>query len=273
MTMRWGGIVAAALLASVCLAAFAGPMLAPMTGASDGIAQDRTIPFAPPGHNHWLGTDGFGRDEFARLLRGTRVSLAAGVLATVIALGCGLLLGAAAGYYGGWRDGLIAWTTELFLSLPWFYLVLALRASLPLTLPETSTLMAIALITGLTAWPRPSRLVRGIVLSERQRDYVVAARAFGATGTYLIRRHILPAVYSVALVQAVLLLPQFILAEVTLSFLGLGVGEPTPSLGTMIAALRDLHVLTAYPWMIAPAALLVLVTACCRILAKSLRQF
>jgi peptide/nickel transport system permease protein len=237
-----------------------------------GIVQDRTAPFAGPSRNHWLGTDGLGRDEFARLVRGTRVSISAGLLASAIALTLGLLSGGIAGYYGGWRDELIARTMELFQSLPWFYLVLAVRAFLPLTLPETSALLAIAMIAGFTGWPRPSRLIRGIVLSERQRDYVVAARAFGAGGIYLIRRHILPATSGVVLVQTVLMIPQFILAEVTLSFLGLGVGEPSPSLGTMLSALRNLHVMTAYPWMLAPAAVLILLTACFQILARRLQQ-
>jgi peptide/nickel transport system permease protein len=261
-------LIAGSTLAALALAAFVGPMLV----RSDGIAQDRRAPYAPPGAAHWLGTDGFGRDELARLLRGARVSLTAGVAATAIALACGALTGAAAGYYGGWGDDLIVGTAELFQSLPWFYLVLAVRALLPLELPPAAALAAIAIISGLTAWPRPSRLIRGIVLAERERDYVVAARAFGAGDFYLLRRHILPSVASVVLVQAVLLIPQFILAEVTLSFLGLGIGAPAPSLGNMLANLRDLHVLTSYPWMLAPAVLLIAVTSSCQILADKLRS-
>ena len=146
MTTRLAGMIAAAVLAAIVLAA----LLTPALGTAAGITQDRSAPFAPPGQAYWLGTDGFGRDEFARLLRGARVSLSAVVLATAIALACGLLSGAAAGYYGGWGDDWIARATELFQSLPWFYLVLAVRAFLPLSLPEGTALLAIAAITGFT---------------------------------------------------------------------------------------------------------------------------
>jgi peptide/nickel transport system permease protein len=262
------GQIAAAVLAFIVTGALAGPALIPF----DDIQQDRNIPFAPPGHTHWLGTDAFGRDELARLLKGTRTSLLAGSLAATVALGCGVVLGSFAGFYGRWVDDGVMGLGEFFQTVPWIYLLLGIRALLPLTLPPSAALLMIALIAGGIGWPRPARLIRGVVLSERERDYVTAARAFGATDFYLLRRHILPAIYGLLLVQAVLWVPQFVLAEVTLSFLGLGVGEPSPSLGSMLAGLRDLHVLTAYPWMLAPAGVLVLITASCQALSRRLQR-
>lgn len=262
------GPVAAAVLAIVIAGALAGPALIPF----DGIHQDRTAPYAAPGSSHWLGTDGFGRDEMARLLKGARISLMAGSIATVLTLGLSVMVGSVAGFYGRTADDALMRAAELFQSVPWIYLLLGIRALLPLTLSPSAAMLTIAVLAGLIGWPRPARLIRGIVLSERGQDYVTAARAFGASGPYLLWRHIIPAVYGVVAVQAVLLVPQFVLAEVTLSFLGLGVGEPYPSLGNMLTSLRDLRVLTAYPWMLSPAGLLILVTGSCQVLSRRLRQ-
>ncbi len=235
---------------------------------SDGARQDRAIPFHPPDGTHWLGTDGFGRDVLTRLVAGTRASLAAGLLATALALAVATALGALAGYYPGWRDEFAMRLAELFQSLPWLYLVLGIRSVLPLSLPPSLALLGIALVSGLTGWTRPARLVRGVVLSARTRDYVLAARAFGAGDLYLLRRHILPETFPVLAVQASVLLPRFILAEVTLSFLGLGIGEPAPSLGGMLSALRDLSVLSTYPWMLSPAVVLLLTLTGCNWLTR-----
>jgi peptide/nickel transport system permease protein len=232
--------------------------------AGDPVTQDRNAVFHPPDSSHWLGTDGFGRDVMARLTAGTRLSLLAGLLGTSLALVCAVLAGAMAGYFGGWRDRIVMHLAELFQSLPWLWFLLGIRALLPLSLSPAAALMCIALVAGLTAWPRPARLLRGVVRSTAQRDYVTAARAFGGGDLYLLRRHIIPEAAPVLLVQAVTLLPQFILAEVTLSFLGLGIGEPSPSLGGMLSVLRDLHVAGAYPWMNAPVMVLVLLTLICQ---------
>jgi peptide/nickel transport system permease protein len=251
-------------LAAIAILAFLLPVVAPL----DGLSQNRALPLAPPGPGHWLGTDPFGRDQFARLILGLRLSLSAGLLATTLALGLGATLGALAGFRRGWPDALVMRTAELFQSLPWFFLLLALRALLPLSLRPSAALLSIALMAGLTGWPRPARIVRGIALAAREREYVQAARAFGASGWYLVRRHILPEAAGAIAVQAALLLPQFVMAEVILSFVGLGVGEPAPSLGLMLSALRDLHLLTSCPWMLAPAFLLILITLCCQTLAN-----
>ena len=208
-----------------------------------------------------LGTDGFGRDQFSRLLHGGRVSLAAGLLAAALSLGAGWLLGALAGFYGRWADAAIMRAADIFLALPWLYLLLAVRAFLPLEMPPARAFLMIVAVIGLVGWARPARLVRGVVLSARERGYVLAARGFGASDAWLLRRHILPQTTGVMVTQASLLAPRYIMAEVTLSFLGLGVGEPAPSWGGMLAALQHYHVLVNYWWMVSPALVLIPVFA------------
>jgi peptide/nickel transport system permease protein len=210
-----------------------------------------------PGRVFLLGTDGFGRDQLSRLLHGARISLFAGLLATVLSLGVGWLLGTLAGFYGRWLDAVLMRAAEVFLALPWLYLLFAVRAVLPLHVSAGQAFFLLVLVIGLVDWARPARLVRGIVLSARERNYVLAARGFGASDLYLIRRHIVPQTFAVLLTQAALLVPQYILAEVTLSFLGLGVSEPVPSWGNMLAALQRYHVLASYWWMWAPGLVLV----------------
>jgi peptide/nickel transport system permease protein len=204
-----------------------------------------------------LGSDALGRDQLARLLYGGRISLLAGLLAAALALGLGFVLGMLAGFYGRSVDALIMRGAELFLALPWLYLLLALRAFLPLHVPPERAFLLLVLVIGLVDWARPARLVRGVVLSARERDFVLAARGFGAGDLYLMRRHIAPQAAGVLLTQAALLVPQYVLAEVTLSFVGLGVAEPAPSWGNMLAALQQYHVMSSYWWMWLPAAALV----------------
>lgn len=204
-----------------------------------------------------LGADGFGRDQLSRLLHGARISLFAGLLATALSLLVGWVLGTAAGFYGGWTDAILMRAADVFLALPWLYLLFAVRAVLPLHVSSGEAFLMMVLVIGLVDWARPARLVRGLVLSARERNYVRAARGFGAGDLYLIRRHIAPQTFGLLLTQAALLVPQYILAEVTLSFLGLGVSEPVPSWGNMLAALQRYHVLASYWWMWAPGLALV----------------
>jgi peptide/nickel transport system permease protein len=164
----------------------------------------------------------------------------------------GLVLGVTAGFYGGWPDRLLMRGGELFLALPWLYLLLGVRAALPLHISPVQTFFAVIVIIGCVGWVRPARLIRGVALSGRERGFVLAARGFGASDLYLIRRHVLPMTLGVTLTQATVLIPQYILAELALSFLGLGVGEPIPSWGNMLAEARRYHVLLSHAWMLAP---------------------
>ncbi|MEJ7606553.1 MAG: ABC transporter permease [Bryobacteraceae bacterium] len=204
-----------------------------------------------------MGTDQYGRDQFSRVLHGAQVSFMAGPLAAMLAICIGLAAGGVAGYFGAWTDELIMAAAELFLCVPWLYLLIAVRALLPLDLePRKAFFMTIGLL-GILGWARPARLVRGVVLSAKEREYVRAARGFGASDFYLLRKHVLPQTRSVLLTQAALLVPSYILAEITLSFLGLGINEPEASLGTLLASLQSYHVLIFSPWMWLPALALV----------------
>jgi peptide/nickel transport system permease protein len=203
-----------------------------------------------------LGSDSFGRDQLSRFLYGGQVSLFAGLLGAGITLFLGLSVGALAGYFAGWRDDLLMRLAELFLALPWLYLLFALRAFLPLAVSPLQAFFLIIAVLGAVGWARPARLIRGVVLSAKERDFVRAARGFGATDAYLLRRHILPEASSVLLTQAAVLVPQFVMAEMTLSFLGLGVPEPVPSWGNLLSSLQQYSVLVSYWWMYLPALMM-----------------
>lgn len=204
-----------------------------------------------------LGTDTYGRDQLSRILYGGQVSLLAGLLGAGITLFLGALIGMAAGYFGGWRDELLMRIAELFLALPWLYLLFALRAFLPLAVSPLEAFLLVVIVIGMVGWTRPARLVRGVVLSVKERDFVRVARGFGASDIYLLRRHILPETASVLLTQAAILIPQFVLAEMTLSFLGLGVPEPMSSWGNLLSTLQQYNVLVSYWWMYLPALAIV----------------
>lgn len=210
-----------------------------------------------PGHLFLLGTDGYGRDQLSRLLYGGQISLAAGWIAAAFSILFGAIIGSLAGFYGGWLDELLMRGGELFLALPWLYLLFAVRAALPLQVSQWEVFLLLVMVIGMIGWARPARLIRGIVLSAKERNFVTAARAFGASDMYLLRRHVLPQAYGVMLIQMTLLVPQYILAETTLTFLGLGVGEPMPSWGSLLSSLQQYSVLASYWWLFLPALLLI----------------
>jgi peptide/nickel transport system permease protein len=210
-----------------------------------------------PGHIFLMGSDAYGRDQFSRFLFGGQISMLAGLIAAVLSLSIGIIVGGIAGYYGGWVDELLMRGGELFLALPWLYLLFAVRAALPLHISQWEVFLLLVSVMGLIGWARPARLIRGVVLSARERNFVVAARGFGASDAYLLRRHVLPQTYGVVLTQMTLLIPQYVLAEVTLTFLGLGVGEPMPSWGSLLSSLQQYYVLSSYWWMFLPALLLI----------------
>jgi peptide/nickel transport system permease protein len=210
-----------------------------------------------PGRVFLMGTDAYGRDQFSRFLYGGQISLLAGLLAAALSVAFGTLVGALAGFYGGWLDEILMRGGELFLALPWLYLLFAVRAVLPLHITGWQVFLLLVTVMGLIGWARPARLIRGVVLSAKERNFVLAARGFGASDAYLVYRHVLPQTSGVVLTQMTLLIPQYVLAEVTLSFLGLGVSEPMPSWGTLLSSLQQYYVLSSYWWMFLPALLLI----------------
>jgi peptide/nickel transport system permease protein len=235
-------------------------------GSDGGYREDRSVAypvrfFVPgphlfgtdrPAKIFLIGSDAYGRDQFSRFLYGGRISLFAGLLATAVSLSLAMVLGGLAGFYGGWLDELIMRTAEIFLALPWLYLLFAVRAFLPLQIAPNGIFLLLITVMGVIGWARPARLIRGVVLSAKERDYVLAAKGFGASDIYLLRRHVLPQASSVALAQAAVFIPKYVLAEVVLSLFGLGVSEPAPSWGNLLANLRQYNVLESYWWMFLP---------------------
>ena len=219
-----------------------------------------------------MGTDGFGRDQFSRLLYGGQVSLFAGFMAASFSVVMGLLLGGIAGMYGGRVDDVAMRVAEIFIAVPWFYLLIAVRAFLPLQISPVAAFLLVVAVIGMVGWGRPARLVRGVVLSARERNFVQAARGFGASNAYLLRRHLMPLTFRVLLTQMAVLIPQFILAEVILSFLGLGIGEPFPSWGNMLAHAQQYNVLVSYWWMLLPGLAPIPVFLAYHSLAETLQE-
>ena len=206
-----------------------------------------------------LGADGYGRDIFARLVHGARLTLALALIATLGATLIGGVVGGVSGYAGGRLDLLLSRVTEFVLVLPAIYVVLALRAALPLVVPPRTVFLLLAGIFVVLGWPTVARGVRAIIASERSRDYVSAAEALGASSTRVLLRHLLPAASGHLLTQASLLLPAFILAEATMSYIGLGFSEATPIWGTMLQDASNAALLGDAPWALAPAGAIFLV--------------
>jgi len=201
-----------------------------------------------------LGADARGRDIFSRLVHGARPSLALALAATLAALVLGALVGGVAGYAGGLVDDLLSRLTEFVLVLPTMYVALSLRAALPLVLSAGAVFGLLAAIFTLLGWPVVARGVRAIIASERERDYVAAGHALGAGPWRMLVRHLLPSTTGYLAVQATLLLPAFILAEATLSYVGLGFPDTVPTWGTMLQEAANVSLLGQAPWMLAPAA-------------------
>jgi peptide/nickel transport system permease protein len=229
----------------------------------------RLISVDEPARLLWMGTDGLGRDVFSRLVFGARVSLFAGLLGATLALLLGTAIGLVSGFYAGWVDGGLMRLAEVFMALPWLYLLIAARAVQPLDTPPVRSFLVLVVILGCFGWPRPARLVRGVALSAREREYVQAARGFGAGDGYLLFKHVLPQTLSVVVTQGALLVPQFILAEVGLSFLGVGIADSIPTWGNMLGELQQYHVLVSSRWWLAwPGVALVVVVLAYHALAR-----
>jgi peptide/nickel transport system permease protein len=204
-----------------------------------------------------LGADPLGRDVFSRIAHGARRSLAVAIAATMLAIGVGALAGAFAGFSGGLTDRVITTVADFIVILPAAYVVVTLRASLPLVLSSAEVFWTMVLVLAAASWPLPARGVRAIIAAERRREYAEAAYAVGAGRLRILLRHLLPAARSHLATQAFLLFPAFILAEATLSFLGLGFAEPDASWGVMLKDAGRVSAITEAPWMLAPAGAIV----------------
>ncbi len=206
-----------------------------------------------------LGSDDFGRDVLSRLLYGARTSIGLSLVATLGAVLIGALAGAWAGYRGGWVDDAIMRVADFVLVLPVIYVVLVLRAVLPLVLPASTVFVLVVWIFAAVGWPFVAKGVRAIVAVERNREYVQAAQSLGARPLRILMVHLIPACTGHLLVQATLLLPAFILAEATLSYIGLGFPDPVASWGTMLAGAGNYNAVARFPWTLAPAAAIFMV--------------
>lgn len=237
------------VILALALSAFFAPQIARHDRDDPDMAQVERAPSS----QHWLGTDDLGRDVFARLLYGGRVSLTVGLVAVSIYLTIGVVLGSIAGYYGGAIDNIIMRITDIFLVIPFFPLALTMAAVLGPSVYNTMV------IIGLLAWTGICRLVRGEFLTLRRRDYVEAAIAEGAGDLRIIFRHLLPNAMAPIVVAATLGVASAILSEAGLSFLGLGVQQPIPSWGNMLSSAISLRVLLLRPWLWIPPGLTIFI--------------
>ena len=213
-----------------------------------------------PGRVYLLGTDSFGRDQFSRLLFGAQISLTVGLVGIVVSFAIGLVLGGIAGYFGGWVDTVIMRFSELLLSIPSLYLIIALRAVFPIDLHSQYVYLGIVGILAFIGWASLARVIRGLVLSIRKQEFVTAAEALGVGRFRIILRHILPNTLSFVIVAATVSVPGYILGEVVLSFLGVGVQEPAASWGNMLNQARSVRALTTFPWLLYVPGLAIFLT-------------
>ena len=255
--------IAIVFLLSVYAAGLGAQWLAPAGYAK----QFRETPSARPSRSFWLGTDALGRDAFARLLYGSRVSLLLAPAAALVATLLAALVGGVAGYAGGWAGGAILRITDLVLSLPWLFLLLTVRALLPLNTPPAQSLVITFLLLGLLGWAAPARVIGAAAHALARDDFVLQARARGCRQLRILTAHLLPNLKPILIAQFWIAVPVFILSEASLGFLGLGVGEPLASWGSLLRELENVNAVTANPWMLAPLLLLVMVVGCFHLLA------
>ena len=231
----WFGIFVIVTLVTCAIAA-------PLLGRYDPTRIDLANALRPPTASHWLGTDAQGRDVWARLLYGARISLLVGLVSQGVSLSIGVVLGLLAGYRGRWVDEVIMRLADVTLAFPSLLLLIAMAAAFE------PSLTVVCVVIGVVGWAGMARLVRGQTLVVRELEFVQAMRAVGAHEVRILSRHVLPNVIAPVVIAATLGIAGAIMAEAALSFLGLGVQPPTPSWGSMIADGRDLSQLRRAPW-------------------------
>lgn len=212
------------------------------------------------GRLNLLGTDESARDQFSRLVYGGRISLTIGLIGTAISFPLGMLVGGIAGYFGGLIDAVLMRLVEVLMTIPSIYLLVALAAVLPPSLSSAQRFLLIVLITSFVSWSGLARVIRGQVLSIKEREFVQASKAMGGRSLYVIVRHVLPQTATYVIISATLAIPGFIVAEAVLSLIGLGIQQPDPSWGNMLSSASNASILVLQPWLIWPPACLIVIT-------------
>jgi peptide/nickel transport system permease protein len=219
-----------------------------------------------------LGSDNYGRDLFTRILYGGRVSLFIGFIAIFITTFIGLIMGGISGYYGGFIDSVIMRAVEVIMSIPSFYLLLALAAVLPLDLSSAFRFFLIVSILAFQGWAGMARVIRGMVLSVKSEDYIAAAKALGADDKRIILKHILPSTATYVIIRATVAIPGYIIMESGLSFIGLGIQEPSASWGNMLSAAQNITKISDFPWLLLPGLFIFITVLSYNILGDGLRD-
>jgi len=203
-----------------------------------------------------LGADRFGRDILTRLLYGSQISLSIGLIGISITVALGMIFGGISGYYGGIVDTLLMRLCELLMCFPGLYLIMALRATVPPTVPSNYMYLLTVIVLAFVYWPGRARVIRGQVLSLREQEFVIAAKACGLSDLRIIFRHILPNIFSYIIVSATLAIPGYILGETILSYLNVGIQEPCSSWGLMLREAQNIALWGEYPWLLWPGFLI-----------------
>jgi oligopeptide transport system permease protein len=251
------------LLLMIASAVIVGPLLSGYDSATTNFELILQAPNLNDGH--WLGTDSLGRDLYVRVLEGGRISLMIGLVATLVTIGIGVVYGAVAGYFGGRIDALMMRLVDVLYAMPFMFFVILLMVVFG------RNLLLIFVAIGAVNWLDMARIVRGQTLSIKNQEFIAAARVCGLSEWAIIRRHIIPNLFGVVVVYATLTIPQVILIESFISFLGLGVQEPATSWGALVnAGMREMH---RAPWLlIFPAVLLSTTVLCFNVLGDGLRD-
>jgi len=225
-----------------------------------------------PGHIFLFGSDKVGQDIFSRILYGAQVSLSIGIVGILISTIIGMIVGGIAGYFGGVADFVIMRIVEIMLALPSLYFILILRQTFGTGMSSVHIYFIIVIILAFIGWATEARVIRGMVMSIKEQEYVIAARAMGFNNARIIIRHILPNTFSFVIVTATLSVPFFILSEVALSFLGVGIQEPEASWGNMLVAAQSNRYLTDFPWVLIPGVFIFLAVMAWNFLGDGLRD-